>query len=69
MPRNYQIGLGRDIEDHPLYPGRVNHVYSDNAARGFYERWLELMQEPNDRVMARVGAPCSVAAQSPEGAR
>ncbi|MFF4776552.1 aromatic ring-hydroxylating dioxygenase subunit alpha [Microtetraspora fusca] len=43
---NYQMGIGHEVTDHPDYPGRINHVYSDNAARGFYERWLELMKTP-----------------------
>lgn len=69
VPLNYQMGLGRDTQDHPLYPGRVNHVYSDNAARGFYERWLDLMGRPNDHVMARLAAPCPRGGQESEEAR
>jgi len=69
VPLNYQMGLGRDADEHPIYPGRVNHVYSDNAARGFYEHWRKLMEQPNDRVMASLGEMCPRALDALEEVR
>jgi phenylpropionate dioxygenase-like ring-hydroxylating dioxygenase large terminal subunit len=42
-PFNYQMGLGRYTQDHEDYPGRINYVMSDGAARGFYRRYAQLM--------------------------
>lgn len=69
VPLNYQMGLGRDTDHHPVYPGRVNHVYSDNAARGFYERWLELMETPDDRFVPSLDGSCRLAAEQLEEVR
>ncbi|MBE2997525.1 aromatic ring-hydroxylating dioxygenase subunit alpha [Nocardiopsis sp. HNM0947] len=45
-PLNYQMGLGIHDDHDPDYPGRVGELYSDNAARGFYARWRDLMNTP-----------------------
>lgn len=43
---NYQMGIGRSTDADPDYPGTVGELYSDNAARGLYARWGELMNTP-----------------------
>jgi 3-phenylpropionate/trans-cinnamate dioxygenase alpha subunit len=41
---NYQMGLGHQRDDHPLYPGTVGpHIFNDVPQRAFYRRWLEFM--------------------------
>lgn len=43
-PLNVQMGLGHLYDDDPDYPGTVAaNLYSEGPARGFYERWLELL--------------------------
>jgi phenylpropionate dioxygenase-like ring-hydroxylating dioxygenase large terminal subunit len=44
-PFNLQMGLGHEIYDDPKYPGRTNHVYGEEAARGFYRRWAQLLSQ------------------------
>ena len=50
-PYNYEMGLGRaieDFEDHGLrLPGRIADVTdaaSENNQRGFYTRWQQFME-------------------------
>ena len=40
---NAQLGLGQWRTDHPDYPGRISYVYSEEAARGFYRHWSDMM--------------------------
>lgn len=40
---NMQMGLGNERDDHPDLPGKTNYVYGEMAARGLYQRWLEMM--------------------------
>ena len=40
---NAQMGLGKSSTDHETFPGRISYVYSEEAARGFYARWRELV--------------------------
>ena len=40
---NVQMGLGNDTHDFPDLPGKTNYVYGEMAARGLYNRWLEMM--------------------------
>jgi 3-phenylpropionate/trans-cinnamate dioxygenase alpha subunit len=41
---NYQMGLGHERDDDPLYRGRVGQAfYGETPQRGFYRRWLEMM--------------------------
>jgi 3-phenylpropionate/trans-cinnamate dioxygenase subunit alpha len=41
---NYQMGLGHERDDDPVYPGRINPTYfGEGPQRGFYRRWLEFM--------------------------
>ncbi|RZI53827.1 MAG: aromatic ring-hydroxylating dioxygenase subunit alpha [Pseudonocardia sp.] len=45
---NFQMGLGRETEEDPDYPGRVLPVLlGDSPQRGFYRRWLEFMTSEN----------------------
>jgi len=44
-PFNMQMGIGREKPPHPLYPGRLGYVYSENAARGLYTHWTRMMTE------------------------
>ncbi len=44
MTWNYQMGLGHEIDDHPVYPGSFNATYyGEGPQRTFYRRWLEFM--------------------------
>ncbi|MGO9604659.1 MAG: aromatic ring-hydroxylating oxygenase subunit alpha [Candidatus Binataceae bacterium] len=40
---NLQMGLGHARTDDPEFPGKVNNVYGEEAARGFYRRWAEMI--------------------------
>lgn len=40
---NAQMGLGHEERDTHGLPGLSNDVYSETAARGFYQRWKDLM--------------------------
>lgn len=40
---NVQMGLGHEELDSHGLPGRSNDVFSESAARGFYQRWNDLM--------------------------
>ncbi len=40
---NVAMGLGHDRSDDPEFPGRINYVYGEMAARGFYRRWAEMI--------------------------
>jgi len=44
---NVQMGLGDSVTDHPDFSGRIGGVYSEDAARGFYQHWLRMMTEPS----------------------
>lgn len=58
---NVQMGLDHERYDDPDFPGKVNRVYCEMAARGFYGRWAEMMTGASwPELMA------SVAAQAPE---
>ena len=41
--RDNGISAGLDWDDDPNFPGRVNRVYCETAARGFYGRWAQLL--------------------------
>ena len=38
--------MGRDLIVTDEVPGVVRHVFCENAARGMYERWHELITSP-----------------------
>jgi hypothetical protein len=40
---NLGMGIGHDRSDHPEFPGKINNVYGEEAARGFYRRWAEMI--------------------------
>jgi 3-phenylpropionate/trans-cinnamate dioxygenase alpha subunit len=41
---NYQMGLGKERDDDPDYPGRIlPRGIGDAPQRGFYRRWLEYL--------------------------
>ena len=40
---NLGMGLGHAQTDHPKFPGTINNVYGEEAARGFYRRWAEMI--------------------------
>jgi phenylpropionate dioxygenase-like ring-hydroxylating dioxygenase large terminal subunit len=40
---NLGMGIGHDRSDHPKFPGKINNVYGEEAARGFYRRWAEMI--------------------------
>jgi phenylpropionate dioxygenase-like ring-hydroxylating dioxygenase large terminal subunit len=44
-PFNYQMGLGHEGDrGGPEHPGTTGYVMGEMAARGFYRRWLEIME-------------------------
>jgi benzene/toluene dioxygenase alpha subunit/biphenyl 2,3-dioxygenase alpha subunit len=44
-PFNAQMGLGRARSDDPDFPGNVDYVLSEEAARGFYSNWLRMLMD------------------------
>jgi phenylpropionate dioxygenase-like ring-hydroxylating dioxygenase large terminal subunit len=46
---NLQMGLGHARTEHPLFPGTINNVYGEEAARGFYRRWAEMISQEESR--------------------
>jgi 3-phenylpropionate/trans-cinnamate dioxygenase alpha subunit len=41
---NYEMGLGHERDDDPVYRGRIGQTYlGEGPQRGFYRRWLEFM--------------------------
>jgi len=42
---NVQMGLGRDLKADDRFPGDMDALFSENAARGFYAQWLRMMTE------------------------
>jgi 3-phenylpropionate/trans-cinnamate dioxygenase alpha subunit len=42
-PLNARMGLGHANHDLGEYPGRTNYVFGEEAARGLYRRWADLM--------------------------
>ena len=40
---NMGMGLGHEERDSRGLPGLTNDVFSEHAARGFYQRWADLM--------------------------
>jgi len=42
-PLNARMGLGHANHDLGDYPGRTNYVFGEEAARGLYRRWADLM--------------------------
>jgi len=40
---NLAMGLGHDRADDQRFPGKINHVYGEEAARGFYRQWAEMI--------------------------
>ena len=51
---NAQMGIGHVNVDVGGLPSRTNNVYGEEAARGMYARWADLMQSATwDEVAAR----------------
>lgn len=44
-PLNIQMGMGMSNMQHPVYPGNVGYVYSEEGGRGFYEQWARMLTE------------------------
>ena len=42
-PLNVQMGLGHERFDDPTFPGKTNTCYAETAARGMYQRWIDMM--------------------------
>ena len=43
FPLNVQMGLGHERYDDPTFPGKTNTCYAETAARGMYQRWIDMM--------------------------
>jgi phenylpropionate dioxygenase-like ring-hydroxylating dioxygenase large terminal subunit len=44
-PFNYSMGIGSERDDLADYPGTLSNVMSEGAARSFYRRYVELMDD------------------------
>lgn len=44
---NVAMGLGQAAETQSEFPGQINPVFSEAAARGFYAHWARMMTEPS----------------------
>ena len=42
-PLNARMGLGHANNDLGDFPGRTNYVFGEEAARGLYRRWADLL--------------------------
>jgi phenylpropionate dioxygenase-like ring-hydroxylating dioxygenase large terminal subunit len=52
---NVQMGLGHETYEDPDFPGKINRVYCEMAARGFYKRWADMASGQSwDELMASV---------------
>jgi hypothetical protein len=51
------MGLGHEWDDDPDYPGTVNRVYCEMAARGFYGRWAEMLSGASWEELAASAEP------------
>jgi phenylpropionate dioxygenase-like ring-hydroxylating dioxygenase large terminal subunit len=40
---NVTMGLGHATTEHPTMPGKINNVYGEEAARGFYRQWARMI--------------------------
>jgi len=40
---NLAMGLGHATADDQRFPGKINNVYGEEAARGFYRKWAEMI--------------------------
>lgn len=40
---NVAMGLGHQQTNHPRFPGKINNVYAEEAARGFYRQWAQMI--------------------------
>jgi hypothetical protein len=69
---NMQMGVGHAGQDVDGLPGRTNYVYSEEAARGMYYRWAEMVtgmtwSEMAQREQVRADADQPVSAGSLTG--
>ncbi|XVV15130.1 aromatic ring-hydroxylating dioxygenase subunit alpha [Actinoplanes sp. CA-131856] len=53
---NVQMGLGHDERDTHGLPGLSSDVFSETAARGFYQRWADLMSGASWSAIAELDA-------------
>lgn len=49
---NLQMGLGNDRQDE-RFPGPLSYVFSEAAARGFYDRWTRMMMGESHAELGR----------------
>ena len=54
-PFNVQMGLGYEEHDAHGAPGTTNQVYAETAARGFYQRWSDLIRGLSWEQIAELG--------------
>ncbi|SFL29781.1 aromatic ring-hydroxylating dioxygenase subunit alpha [Geodermatophilus ruber] len=60
---NAQMGLGFEQRDYPGMPGMSNDLYSEMGARGFYQRWQDLMKNLSWKEIAELDAQRRAAEQ------
>jgi phenylpropionate dioxygenase-like ring-hydroxylating dioxygenase large terminal subunit len=53
---NMQMGLGHAARDYDGYAGVTNHVYGEEPARGFYQRWSDMMSGASWSQLASLAA-------------
>lgn len=53
---NYQMGMGTHRHGEGLNPGKTTWMESEEAARGFYQRWADLMSTDSWEALAKLEA-------------
>ena len=56
QPLNVSMGIGHAQSQHPDYPGLMSDVYAEEAARGFYTRWANMLAADDWTEADRLGA-------------
>ncbi len=57
QPFNIENGLGLSRTDDSNFPGNINYVIAEEAARGFYSHWQRMMTEPDWATLKLTATP------------
>ncbi len=64
-PFNVESGLGLSRTDDPDFPGNINYVIAEEAARGFYTHWQRMMTEPDWATLRSIRQPPAQPSKKP----
>ncbi|HEY8855962.1 MAG TPA: aromatic ring-hydroxylating dioxygenase subunit alpha [Rugosibacter sp.] len=67
-PFNVESGLGMSRTDDPDFPGNINYVIAEEAARGFYTHWQRMMTEPDWATLRSIRQPPAHPSKKPKSA-